>query len=487
VHDLIRLFRKSVTLFLVLLSLSFFFSFFIPAYLGEQSDNETALRHRAELRAVSVDKLLTMYDEYIEALGSRTQIRGILSKLRDGTSTLEETQAYTGPRYQEGAAVYRDLLYATRLDYQGRPIAEFGQPPVCSGYSWAPSPRLSRLPLYDAEGRAILEVIVPILDGVTYLGADYGVFDLSSALQRSLDFPEDLSYRLATTSAEAEKKDRQGKKYIDLAIPLPDSGLVLHATYQKSTVRPKVQEFLPIMGLVILGTALLVAVAYLALYRGSAKLIGALEEAIKDRENTIREANHRIKNNLNMIVSLVELRAVTVEDEGLKGALDSLEANIRSVALIHERLQVGKGEEQVELRHYLGELIVDIGRMSDPSGCYNMRVQGDSVISTPSTAVALGFIVSELAVNAIKYALGQGDSFIVTIRRITGGCVLTVENEGKVFPQDKNPLTTESLGMTLVREYMDSLDGSIAFEREPRTTFTFTIPDQSLRQHRNSK
>lgn len=477
-HRLVVLFRNSVTIFLALLSVSLASSFFIPAYRDAQRNLVSELRHRAELRSVAVDKMLMMYGEYVQALSSRTQIRKSLAELKEGQISLEEARTYTEPRYREGAAVYRDLLYAGRIDFKGRKVAELGVIPPGAGCTCDgdPSGSVQLRPKTGTGDMPVLEILSPIRDNELYLGVDWAVFDLSSALARTAEEPY---YRIAAAdgASGAGVIPETPDEFVTLSYPLSESGLVLQASYPRSWTRPEVGAILgPALLSTLIGLGALLLVAYVTLYRGSAELIKALEESIRSRENAMREANHRIKNNLNTIISLISLRAGETEEGPFKEAMDGLTASIRAIALIHEQLQTGHQADRVDLHSYLEDLIAALASSFAAERGITMIVSGDSARVGASSASALGFIVSELAMNAIKYALGAGDSFQVTIAVAGPDLILKVENGGARFPDSIDPLSVDTLGLTLVHEYALSLGGTLSFTRDPRTTFTFHFP-----------
>ena len=215
----------------------------------------------------------------------------------------------------------------------------------------------------------------------------------------------------------------------------------------------------------------------------SVKTQKALAEIDKLR---IKEIHHRIKNNLQVISSLLDLQAETLEDETVKKAFSESQNRVISMALIHEELYKGEGTDTLDFSAYIQKLAENLFQT------YSLRSKNINLIMDleenafldMDTAVPLGIIVNELVSNSLKHAFTQkqeGEIRIQLCREETNNEMhnslfsLTVSDNGKGIPEDLELENSESLGLRLVGILVDQLDGEIELKRAPDTEFRITF------------
>lgn len=220
------------------------------------------------------------------------------------------------------------------------------------------------------------------------------------------------------------------------------------------------------------------------------------EEAL-ERINKLRikEIHHRIKNNLQVISSLLSLQAEKFEDEAVLEAFKESQNRIASIAMIHEELHEGEGTDTLDFAAYLRKLTADLFssyRVGNDS--ISLKLELEQVYLNMDTAIPLGIIVNELVSNALKYAFPAGREGIVYINfcrietfaaryessGLKGECpnkndfryVLIVADNGKGIPEEIDFKTAESLGLQLVNILVEQIDGCIELKRNQGTEYT---------------
>ncbi|MBU0929183.1 MAG: sensor histidine kinase [Spirochaetes bacterium] len=187
-----------------------------------------------------------------------------------------------------------------------------------------------------------------------------------------------------------------------------------------------------------------------------------LEAALHDKEVMIKEVHHRVKNNLQIITSLLYLQAETSEDARLQEALEKCQARIRSMALVHEELYRSEDLASVDMAQYIRKLCDGLSATFDFPGPIHYDC-GD--VKLPITqSIPCGLILNELVTNSLKYAYPGGPNGAIRVCLYDDGreLVLVVEDDGVGIGPGRE--TAHSLGLTLVNGLVDQLSGLIRLE-----------------------
>ncbi len=207
-----------------------------------------------------------------------------------------------------------------------------------------------------------------------------------------------------------------------------------------------------------------------------------LRESLAERDVLLREIHHRVKNNLNVIISLIDMMAS--DDGGASKTVDlaELKERIRTIAFVHEDLYESEQLARIDAAAYFGRLIGDIGRLHGIAGV-RISVDVEAVYLAIETAIPCGLIVTELLTNALKYAfpdLGASASDEPEIRvRLTQdeqGCVISVADNGVGLPDDFDWENSSSLGLRLVRILAHQLRGELRLDCQAGTRFSVRFP-----------
>jgi PAS domain S-box-containing protein len=201
-----------------------------------------------------------------------------------------------------------------------------------------------------------------------------------------------------------------------------------------------------------------------------------IRASLKEKEVLLKEIHHRVKNNLQIVSSLLYLQAAKTEHPGAVSALKESRARVKSMALIHERLYQSPNLASVDMGGYTRNLVFDL--------YHSYRTQESSVRLTTNIeditlgiteAIPCGLIINELISNALKHAFPEGREGEITIELVKEGAnrtTLTVSDNGIGFPEQVDWLNSPSLGLTLINSLVGQLEGTIELDRRGGTTFT---------------
>lgn len=208
-----------------------------------------------------------------------------------------------------------------------------------------------------------------------------------------------------------------------------------------------------------------------------------LRSMVQRQETLMQELKHRVKNNLNIVSSLLRLELPNITDPGAIKVLADAESRIRSIAMIYERLYLAPSLSGVELGAYIQELsqnIMDI--YTDHDDRIRLRMELANVELRTERAVPLGLILNELITNVLKYAY-PGDArgeLRITLANDSGSIRLRVEDDGVGLPAGFSPSTTDSMGTQLVVMLSQQIGAQVTYSgseggRGTRVSIDFTL------------
>mgnify|MGYP006275347541 FL=1 len=204
-----------------------------------------------------------------------------------------------------------------------------------------------------------------------------------------------------------------------------------------------------------------------------------LQRSLDSQELLMREMNHRVKNNLSLVSSLISLKDATL---GERADLSDIRQQVHTIQTVHEELQQTDDLTQVNLRTYLQDLLETLfTRLTSLPVRIENSVQDLTVSSR--TAVPIGLIVNEAATNAIRHGFSSAPdthTFSVDLRTSNDNCVLVIANSGTPLPETVDVEKPHGLGLQLISALVSQLDGTLKVEREPHPVFTIRFP-HSLR------
>jgi two-component sensor histidine kinase len=196
------------------------------------------------------------------------------------------------------------------------------------------------------------------------------------------------------------------------------------------------------------------------------------EALAAERAMLMREVNHRVGNSLQMIASMLTLHANAAGNPEVSEALTDATGRVLAVAQVHRRLYTSDDVQSVAVDQYLDALIEDLRRSSETNELAQLTLSAEPVAVDPDRAVAVGVIVNELVINALKYAypMGKGPIRVGLKARDEGGnAVISVEDDGVGFA-DSAPVGSTGLGQRIVKAMADKLGARISHDALHRGT-----------------
>ncbi|REE28868.1 PAS domain S-box-containing protein [Methanothermobacter defluvii] len=200
-----------------------------------------------------------------------------------------------------------------------------------------------------------------------------------------------------------------------------------------------------------------------------------LRRSLSEKEILLREVHHRVKNNLQIISSLLNLQSLGTEGEEVRDVLMESQGRIKVMAMIHEHLYRSESLASINFRDYVERLVEDI-IISHGTGIRKV-IEVDDIKPDIDTAIPLGLIINELVTNSVKYAFPDGTGTVtVRIRSHDDEVSLVVADDGVGLPEDIEPENTDTLGLSLVSILTAQLDGTLTIRRDHGTEFRISFP-----------
>jgi two-component sensor histidine kinase/ABC-type uncharacterized transport system substrate-binding protein len=201
-----------------------------------------------------------------------------------------------------------------------------------------------------------------------------------------------------------------------------------------------------------------------------------LRESLQQKDTLMKELNHRVKNNLAMISSLVKLKNASLGDHV---DLSDFQSQIDAIRIVHEILYKTENVSHIDIRLYLHNLIDTIFATFSREGVKIVEEIEDVKLET-KTAVSLGLVVNEIATNAIKHGFTgtQGNRFEISLHqdKRADRYQLRIANNGTPFPEEVELDNPQTLGLRLISAITKQIEGSIELSRRPSPVYTITFP-----------
>lgn len=190
-----------------------------------------------------------------------------------------------------------------------------------------------------------------------------------------------------------------------------------------------------------------------------------LRVSLNEKEVLLKEIHHRVKNNLQIISSLLSLQSVHIHDQKLLDMFRDSQTRVRTMALVHQKLYQSDNFARISFNDYARDLLRDIfrsyGAMAEN---IHYEIDSDGTSLDIDTMMPIGLILSELVSNSIKHAFPRNPKGVISVsfrKPRSGGIALTVADDGTGFPEGFDMEDTCSLGLQLVVTLMEQLEGRI--------------------------
>ncbi|MBS1645806.1 MAG: PAS domain S-box protein [Bacteroidetes bacterium] len=204
-----------------------------------------------------------------------------------------------------------------------------------------------------------------------------------------------------------------------------------------------------------------------------------LKEALKEKEVLLKEVHHRVKNNLQVISSILNLQTSYLKDKSTVNLLKECQNRIKTMSFIHESLYQTKDFSQINFSEYITLLVKNLFYSYDAN---QQKIKAnfdiDSIFLNLDTSIPCGLIINELVSNAFKYAFADGkEGFIfVQLKKMKNGKIsMIVADNGKGIPDTVDFKNTESLGLQLVNILTQQINGEVTLNKTNGTKFEITF------------
>jgi len=195
-----------------------------------------------------------------------------------------------------------------------------------------------------------------------------------------------------------------------------------------------------------------------------------IRKSLREKEALLREIHHRVKNNMQIISSLLSLQIQNTKEEKVRQILQESRGRIRTMSMIHENLYQSHSLALINFREYVRRLVNYI--IFSQGTRIKKKVEIEDISLSMDKAIPCGLIINELVTNSVKHAFSEGEG-TVTIRLESkdGEIHLIVADDGIGFPENLDFKNTDTLGLKLVNILVHQIDGEIILKRDRGTIF----------------
>ena len=186
-----------------------------------------------------------------------------------------------------------------------------------------------------------------------------------------------------------------------------------------------------------------------------------IQKSLDEKEVLLREVHHRVKNNMQIVASLLRLQEYNVNEKETLDVLKETEGRIKSMAAIHEKLYQSPNFKDIKIKEYIEKLVYDIlYTYGIPTGTIKTKLILEDKNINIDTAIPIGLIINELVTNSVKYAFPQSKGTLtIKLKSLPQQMELTIADNGIGLPKDIDIENPEKLGLQLVKNLINQLDG----------------------------
>ena len=216
-----------------------------------------------------------------------------------------------------------------------------------------------------------------------------------------------------------------------------------------------------------------------------------IKRSMEEKEVLLKEIHHRVKNNLQIISSLLSLQTKYIKDEEALRIFKDCQERVKAMALVHEKLYQSDDVANINYREYVRKLVSDLFQSySRRPARVQLDVDVEDISLNLDTAIPIGLIINELVSNSLKHAFpdqSKGELHVKLGKNKDGGeegkdnYVLVVRDNGIGLPEDIDYQDSGSLGMILVNALVKQVHGVIVLDREKGTQFTIKFTQKASR------
>ncbi|WP_020604610.1 histidine kinase dimerization/phosphoacceptor domain -containing protein [Spirosoma spitsbergense] len=207
----------------------------------------------------------------------------------------------------------------------------------------------------------------------------------------------------------------------------------------------------------------------------------ALQRVLEEKERLLKEIHHRVKNNLQIVMSLLNSQADSLHDPSALSAIQQSQHRVQAMALIHQKLYQSEGIARIPMASYIREMAAYLHESYELPQPIGFDLQVESIELDVIQAVPLGLIINEAITNALKYAFPDGRAGTVQVglcKLSRGEYELVIADDGVGLPADFAPARSRSLGMTLMYGFSEQLGGQLHINGQPGLSIRLRFHDE---------
>jgi PAS domain S-box-containing protein len=209
-----------------------------------------------------------------------------------------------------------------------------------------------------------------------------------------------------------------------------------------------------------------------------------IKKSLEEKEVLLREIHHRVKNNLQIIASLLNLQEASVDEEEVVDILKESGGRVKSMAMVHETLYRSSSFTHIMFKDYIENLVSNIlYSYGIPTGNIKTKLDIENLNINIDTAIPLGLIINELVTNSVKYAFPKGKGTVkIELKSISEQMELIIADNGIGLPKNIEIDNTETLGLQLVKSLVNQIEGKIELEQTHGTEFKIIFKELEYKE-----
>jgi two-component sensor histidine kinase len=203
-----------------------------------------------------------------------------------------------------------------------------------------------------------------------------------------------------------------------------------------------------------------------------------IKQSLQEKEILLKEVHHRVKNNLQVISSILNLQSHYIKDEAALETLKEIQNRIKSMALIHENLYQNKDLSHLNFGEYIANLVQNLVYTYNSSKKeIEVLMDVDDIFLNLDYSIPCGLIINELISNSLKHAFTESEKGTIKVifKKHTDLVHLSIEDDGKGFNKKIDFRNTDSLGLQLVMALVDQINGKIEQKAQTKKGTIYTI------------
>jgi two-component sensor histidine kinase len=212
-------------------------------------------------------------------------------------------------------------------------------------------------------------------------------------------------------------------------------------------------------------------------------LLEEQQRLLQEKERLLKEIHHRVKNNLQVVMSLLNSQADSLVDKAALSAIQESQHRVQAMALIHQKLYQAEGVARIPMHDYIEEVVAYLHESYCLDQLVRFQVEVEPIELDVTQAVPLGLIINEVITNAFKYAFpdGRPGTVRLSLHRLEEATYqLTIADDGVGLPAHYDPSQSHSLGMTLLHGFSGQLGGELTITSPPGLTISLVFEEEQL-------